>query len=159
MHGGHHHDDHLHHDHTPPGRTGHNRKAAARQWQTPHLPEGQAAPNAGDGELDLDLVEKAFLDAFPRAPDPTSFLRLAGVPFLGRAEDGSVLSLLRVETSSSTDIGALTPQLGGGHHYDPLPAKLVSQRQALALVYFDGTLPIRLTLAEAKALDDVTPAR
>ncbi len=153
MHQGH---DHHHHH----GGAGHNGTAPARQWQTPHLIPGVTVPEAAPREPDLDLVETAFVDAFPRAPDPTSFLRLAGVPFVGESSEGKRLSLLRVEVSQTTDIGALTPHLGGtGHRYDPLPAKMTSQRQKLALVYFDGTAAVSLSLAEARALVNLTPPR
>ncbi len=120
-----------------------------------------AAPADGTGgppkparrEPDLDLVETAFLEAFPSAPDPTSFLRLAGIPFTGRGKDGVVLALLRVEAEEATDVGTLTPHLGGGgFRYDPLPAAMTSRRKTLAFVYFDGGGLLRLSLAEAKAL-------
>jgi hypothetical protein len=166
MHQGH---DHHHHDHGSGGHAhahahshaghGHN-GSGARQWQTPHLPAGVPLPETAPAEPDLDLVETAFVDAFPKAPDPTSFLRLAGVPFVGQRGDGATLSLLRVEVNHTTDIGVLTPHLGGGsHRYDPLPGKMAEQRQKLALVYFDGTGIVPLSLAEAKALKDVTPGR
>ena len=152
MHEGHHH-DHTH------GGSGHNGTAPARQWQTPHLIPG-ADPEPETREPDLDLVETAFVEAFPRAVDPTSFLRLAGVPFVGETEDGKRLSLLRVEVNQTTDIGALTPHLGGvGHRYDPLPAKMTSRRERLALIYFDGSGVVALSLAEAKALANMTPTR
>jgi hypothetical protein len=84
-HDGHpHHHHHGGHDHGPHG-IGHNAPRAATQWQTPHLSPGQAAPESAPAEPDLDLVETAFLDAFPAAPDPTSFLRLAGVRSPARA--------------------------------------------------------------------------
>lgn len=150
------HDGHDHH-HGAGGGIGHNGHRPPLQWQTPHLPPGAEAQGAEPAERDLDLVEKAFLEAFPRAPDPTSFLRLAGVPFVGKAADGRMLNLLRVEARLTTDIGALSPRLGGGHRYDPLPAKMVSRRESLALVYFDGSELLRLDLAAAKALEDVTP--
>lgn len=148
------HDSHEHHHHG--FGQGHNGHRTPVQWQTPHLPE-TAPASAPPAEPDLDLVEKAFLEAFPRAPDATSFLRLAGVPFVGNAADGRVLSLLRVEANLQTDIGALSPGLGGGHRYDPLPARMVSRREALGFVYFDGAGTTRLSLAEAKALTDSTP--
>ena len=44
------------------------------------------------GEADLDQVEAAFVEGFLAASDPTSFLRLAGIPFKatarGRREAG-----------------------------------------------------------------------
>ena len=153
-HDGHHHHHHGTHDHGPQG-IGHNGHGAA-QWQTPHLPAGHAAPEAAPVETDLDLVETAFVEAFPTASDPTSFLRLAGVPFTGKGRDGVVLSLLRVEADQTTDVGTLTPHLGGASfRYDPLPAAMTSRRKPLAFVYFDGGGTVRLSLAEARAL---TPA-
>jgi hypothetical protein len=152
------HEGHRDHGHPFGGGLGHNGHRAPVQWQTPHRPDHARAPEAPSGERDLDLVEKAFLDAFPRAPDPTSFLRLAGVPFVGKAADGRTLSLLRVEASQTTDIGSLSPALGGGHRYDPLPAKMASRRERLALIYFDGREPVSLDLAAARALENVTPA-
>ena len=115
-----------------------------------------SARRPASSEPDLDLVETAFLDAFPACPDPTSFLRLAGVPFTGKGKDGVVLSLLRVEADQATDVGTLTPHLGGGlFRYDPLPAAMTSRRKSLAFVYFDGGGLVRLTLAEAKGLTTV----
>ena len=57
-------------------------------------------------------METAFLDAFPRAPDPTNFLRTAGIPFTATNAAGNTLRLLRVEANQTTDVGTLTPHLG-----------------------------------------------
>jgi hypothetical protein len=137
---------------------GHNRPSEAGrplQWQTPHC--ARAASSEEDGktpsETDLDLVETAFVEGFLRADDPTSFLRLARVPFEGKAADGAQLALLRVEIDSVADIGSVTPHLGGGSfRYDPLPARMVSRRKRLRLVYFDGQSLRMLGLAEAVSL-------
>jgi hypothetical protein len=139
---------HAHHAHV-----GHNGGQRALQWQTPHLPAGESRP-ASDApqETDLDLVETSFVETFPSASDPVSFLRLAGVPFSGRTLDGAVLQLLRVQIDDSTDVGGLAPVIGGGFRYDPLPGRLNSRRRSLAFVYFDGESIRRLPLAEAKAL-------
>ena len=138
-HHAHDHDYHHHdHDHAPHG-PGHNlphSSRAAVQWQTPHRPGGAAA--APSPEADLDKVEKAFVDGFLAATDPTSFLRLARVPF-EMAANGATLRLLRVEIDALTDVGSLTPHLGGGSfRYDPLPTNFISQRRRLRFVYFDG---------------------
>jgi hypothetical protein len=134
----HSHDHDHHHDHAPHG-PGHNMphsSRAAAQWQTPHRPDSAAATPAV--EPDLDKVEKAFVDGFLAATDPTSFLRLARVPFEMTA-NGTTLRLLRVEIDALTDVGSLTPHLGGGSfRYDPLPANFISQRRRLRFVYFDG---------------------
>src|ERR1700676_2720898 len=165
MHGGHEH-DHSH-DHSngsgggsragPPAGIGHNRPSEPRrpaQWQTPHRDD---APAGGEGsrraETDLDLGEAAFGEGFLGASDATSFLRLARVPFEGTAADGARLALLRVEVDSVADVGSITPHLGGAtFRYDPLPARMISRRKRLRLVYFDGQKPRMLDLAEALSL-------
>lgn len=153
MHGRH---DALHHHFHPHD---HNEPAAqAVQWQTPHDPT-QATPDApqNDELKDLDLVEKAFCEAFANASDPTSFLRLAGVPFSGRHADGRLLNLLRVEQKAATDIGSIMPCVGGAtFQYAPLPATLASRRETLAFVYVDGDALVTLDLTEAKLLEPST---
>jgi hypothetical protein len=142
------HDDHHHH-HGP----GHNlppRRPA--QWQVPHRPDG-ADPGTDQPEPDFGLIEAAFAEGFATASDPTSFLRLAGVPFEGLDGTSRRLCLLRVEFDQVTDMGAVTPHLGGGSfRYDPLPAKLVSRRRRLRLVYHDGSGLQTLSLGQAKLL-------
>ncbi len=146
----------MHDDHAPghPHGPGHNhppRRAA--QWQAPHRAPGAAEPLPEQPEPDFDLVEAAFAEGFAVASDPTSFLRLAGVPLEGRAGSGQRCCLLRVELDQVTDMGAVTPHLGGGSfRYDPLPAKLVSRRRRLRLIYHDGSGLRALSLGEAKAL-------
>jgi hypothetical protein len=157
MHGGH------EHDHTNGGGgpliagIGHNRPSEPKrpaQWQTPHRED---APTGEEGRLrpetDLDLVEAAFVEGFLGASDTTSFLRLARVPFEGTAADGAKLVLLRVEVDSVADVGSITPHLGGASfRYDPLPARMVSHRKRLRLVYFDGQTTRMLDLKEATSL-------
>lgn len=147
-----------HHTHAPSGHNGHE---PIRQWQTPHLPDGVAdVKPEGSAEPDVDLVETAFLDSFPAAPDPTSFLRLAGVPFTAKTVDGRVIHLLRVEAHDQTDVGAITPQLNGaGIRYDPLPAAMTSRRRTLAFVYTDGSGVVRLSLEAARLLAPITEPR
>ena len=160
-HHGHHHHDHGHshdhehpHDHDhPPHGPGHNHPHGRSpvQWQTPHQPEG-ARPVAVV-EPDLDKVEAAFVDGFIAAPDPTSFLRLARIPF-EILRDGASLKLLRVEIDALTDVGSLTPHLGGGtFRYDPLPSNFISRRRRLRFIYFDGAGLTPLTYAELRELE------
>jgi hypothetical protein len=160
MHRGHDHDpEHWNGSGRLPG-LGHNHAQRQErrpvQWQTPHLarePESQARED--HGEPDLDLVEAAFVEAFTATSDPTSFLRLARVPFAARAEDGARLALLRIETDVVTDIGTLTPHLGGeSFRYDPLPAQFVSRRRRLRFVYFDGDGLRPLSLAAVRSLQE-----
>ncbi|MCQ0987471.1 hypothetical protein [Jiella marina] len=146
--------EHFHPYDMTHGHLGHNNPRPAAQWQTPHAPhdhEHGAKPD--EAEPDFDLVEKAFTDNFPNAPDPTSFLRLAGIPFEATAADGRRLQLLRVTQDNRVDIGSLTPHLGGEtFRYDPLPSAMVSRRQSLGFVYFDGEGIRHLSFAEARAL-------
>lgn len=154
----HHHNGHDHDHHHDRGDAhgglGHNHAHSPKssaQWQTPHQPNG--IENATLPEPDLDKVETAFVDGFIAAPDPTSFLRLAHVPFEFIATDGASLKLLRVEIDALTDVGSLTPHVGGGtFRYDPLPSKFASQRRRLRFVYFDGTELRALTFSELRAL-------
>jgi hypothetical protein len=153
---------HREHDHDhprdaghrhPPG-PGHNhaRPRETVQWQAPHR-SGDRHHEPTGGEPDLDLVEAAFVDGFTVAADPTSFLRLARVPFDAKAPDGGRLVLLRVEVEALTDVGAITPHLGGGSfRYDPLPGKIVSRRRRLRFVYFDGGAAHALSLGEVRVL-------
>lgn len=137
------------HDHPHPH--GHNARRAA-QWQTPHLPPGEPHQVA-EPEADIDLVEASFVEGFSRCSDPTSFLRLARIPFSGTDGGGRQLHLLRVEIEDVTDVGSAVPLLGGqGMRYDPLPAALVSRRRRLSFAYHDGEQIVRLDLAATRAL-------
>ena len=140
------------HDHDEGAGLGHNQPtASAAQWQTPHLPNGTKVQV--DDQRDADLVEESFVEGFSRASDPTSFLRLAGVPFSVVDESGKTLSLLRVQLDQTTDVGSITPHLGGeSYRYDPLPSKMVSKRQSLRFVYHDGQGLRELDLSTAKQL-------
>jgi hypothetical protein len=163
------HEPHAHdhaHDHpnggggsfdAAPAGMGHNRPSEPKrpvQWQTPHRNDAPADAAAHSrAEADLDLVEAAFVEGFLAASDATSFLRLARVPFEGTAADGARLALLRVEVDSVADVGSITPHLGGAtFRYDPLPARMVSRRKRLRLIYFDGQGPRMLDLTGALSL-------
>jgi hypothetical protein len=167
------HDDHDHHHHGDghwhshgsnahhPHPVGHNGPTGKPlQWQTPHLPHdhGDEQP-ANPTNIDLDLVETAFIEGFARAPDVASFLRLAGIPFVGETADGSRLHLLRIETQDLVDVGAVMPLVGGaGVAYHPLPARLASHRRRLAFVYHDGAQQRHLDFAAARALTNRSAA-
>jgi len=134
---------------------GHNAAAQVAQWQELHAHPHDHPGSRPEPEPDFDLIEATFAECFPKTSDPTSFLRLAQIPFVGRHSDGRVLRLLRVEFEQATDVGAVTPHVGGATlRYDPLPAQMVSRRQRLSFVYQDGEGITRLTLAEARALSN-----
>src|SRR5258706_6509863 len=152
MHRGH------HHDHESGGSAGqpaiasigHNQVSApARpaQWQVLHGEPKPGGSEPSSAVTDLDLVEAAFAEGFLAASDPTSFLRLARVPFQGITSDGAKLALLRVEIDSVADVGAITPHLGGGtvfHH--PLSPPPGFRRPRPSVLHFAGArlAPARL---------------
>jgi hypothetical protein len=156
MHRGH---DHDHHHGNGSAAAGHNHAQPVRgavQWQTPHLPPDHDHHHEHH-EPDLDLVEMAFVEGFTASKDPASFLRLARIPFEAVGSSGAKLVLLRVETQATTDVGTLSPQLGGGAmRYDPLPARMVTHRRRLSFIYFDGECPRALTLGEVRQLTEAS---
>ena len=159
----------MHDHHRSPAHHGHDhehpRPFAARpqparrrsgRWRTcPRAPRIRRPPPSATSTWSRPASSRA---SFATA-DPTSFLRLAGIPFVGVDGDGRRLHLLRVETESLTDLGAVSPLLNGeGMRYDPLPARMVSQRRRLAFVYHDGRGVVRLDFAEARRLRDESAA-
>jgi len=130
-----------------------NSPARLAQWQVVHDDPEPGSSEKQGAVTDLDLVEAAFVDGFLAAGDPTSFLRLARVPFRATAHDGTKVALLRIEIDSIADVGAITPHLGGEtFRYDPLPAPMVSRRRCLRFIYFDGTRLHPLGLADVMVL-------
>jgi len=158
MHRGHHYDQESGGSPSQPdiAGVGHNQTNMAdrpAQWQVLHGDSRTGSGEAYGAVTDLDLVEAAFVEGFIAASDPTSFLRLARVPFRATAPDGAKLALLRVEIDSIADVGAITPHFGGDtFRYDPLPASMVSRRRRLRLVYFDGARLRPLSLDEIMTL-------
>jgi hypothetical protein len=75
--------------------------------------------------------------------------RHARIPFEAVDAAGTKLAILRIESDAVKDVGALMPRLGGGAmSYDVLPARMVTYRQRLRFVDFDGNAPGVLTLGE-----------
>ena len=139
---------------------GHNSEGGKpTQWQTPHLSHDHRHEATEPKEPDLDLVESAFVQGFEAAADPTSFLRVAKVPFVTE-RDGAKLELLRVRIENTVDLASVTPWMGGaGHRVAPLPASLVSRRGRLRFVYLASDQRLELSLAEVRDLPDLTPPR
>lgn len=146
------HDEDHHHDHDH-GGMGHNHPGSSPvQWQTPHLPHDHKDKSVAV-EPDIDLVETSFIEGFSAATDPTNFLRLAGIPLEAETKDGKRLCLLRVELDQRTDIGSITPHIGGQtYRYDPLPARMISQRKGLRFIYHDGGELVPLSFSQARGL-------
>ncbi len=109
---------------------GHNGAAGAPY----HLHSHMEAPDRHD---DLQALAAAFLDAFRKADDKTSYLRLAGVPFsLPGRDGGPSLKLVDVEVTASWQIGTAAPGFGSRELvYLPYPGEMVRERSVLRFVY------------------------
>lgn len=141
----------------PRRATAFRRNEQPTQWQTPHHASEQQHDGEASPVQDLDLIEASFAEGFAACSDPTSFLRLAGVPFVGVDAAVRRLHLLRVELENLTDVGAIVPLLGGqGVRYAPLPGRLVSRRRQLRFVYHDGAQLVHLDFAAARSLADLS---
>jgi hypothetical protein len=74
------------------------------------------------------------------------------VPFAATAADGIRLVLLRIETEAVTDVGSITPHLGGeSSRYDALPAALVTRRRSASSTEVP-TASAGLSFAEVRSL-------
>src|SRR5258708_24584954 len=114
MHPGHHHDHESGGSPSQPeiARIGHNQgnmPVRPAQWQVLHGDPKPGGSEPGSAVTDLDLVEAAFAEGFLAAGDPTSFLRLARVPFPAMTPDGAKLAPFRVEIDSIADVRAIPP--------------------------------------------------
>jgi hypothetical protein len=146
------------HDHLHGGNGGGGGQRLAprtAQWQAPERANGYERYYHHNDEPDLDLIENAFAESFATASDPSSFLRLARIPFEAADGAGTWLVLLRVDCDAVVEVGSLSPPLGGGPmRYAPLPRRMATRRRVLRFVYFAGTATRKLTLGEARALTE-----
>ena len=151
MHAGHEHEHHQgngasagHNHGTPPH---------AAKWQTPHLPHNRARDEHHHHEADSGYGGKGFRREFYDQHRSDQFLATGARAIEAFDRAGRRLQLLRVETDSITDVGSVTPHLGGNSmRFDPLPASMVSQRRRWRFVYFDGGAARLLTLGEVREL-------
>lgn len=145
-HDGPHHPHHGHHPHR-----GHN--GAPRTPVSFEMPRAaQGEPAAGE-EADFDLVEASFIDAADGHPDPTSLLRLAGVPFTAILDDGRTAHLLGYASETMVEVGAVAPGFDGrSATYHPVPAARVRSRRMLRFHYWTAQGEVAVTLAAARRL-------
>ena len=111
----------------------------------------RAAAAAANGETDFDLVEASFIDAADGHPDPTSLLRLAGVPFTTTLDDGRTAHLLGYAIENAVEVGAVAPGFDGRPAaYHPVPASRIRNRRQLRFHYWTPRGEVALTLAAAR---------
>jgi hypothetical protein len=148
--------DHPHdHPHIEPTRAGPGHNGAKRRattWQMPATADGTASGT----EPDFDLVEKSFCELALVATDATSFLRLVGVPFVTRRDDGTVMRLLSYRIEHEAEVGAIAPGFDAADPvYHPLPGARVNRRQHLRFVYHTAGGLQELSLVEIRGLPDL----
>jgi hypothetical protein len=146
--------DHPHpHDHRREGGLGHNQPGPhATQWQGPLSRPGAASAAE---EPDFDLVEEAFCEAAAIASDPTSFLRLAGVPFVADLGGGNRMRLLSFSIANETEVGAIAPGFAAADPvYHPLPASRVRKLRRLRFTYHTAEGAKEFSLSEVRNLPD-----
>jgi hypothetical protein len=134
---------------------GHNTgPRTASQWQDPKAEEGlQSRP----AEHDLDLVEQEFYRSALTSADPTSLLRLAGVPFVADIGGGKLMRLLSISVSDEIEVGAMSPAYGGTDVvYHPVPASRVKHSRNLRFVYHTPNGIRAFSYAEIRDLPDLS---
>lgn len=147
--------DHPSHDHHH-DQMAHGHNGAPKGYAAWELPRDKASSSADGGsapEPDFDLVERSFVDGAHNHPDPTSFLRLASVPFHARLLDGSDGYLLGYVIEDVVEVGAVMPTIGDGPaNYNVVPASRLAKRRHLFFQYWTKKGEIRLSLAQARGL-------
>lgn len=131
---------------------GHRGAPRRTQWQMPQGHNGHRRCGHHH-DPDLDPVESAFAEGFAGAGDPTSFLRLACIPFEATDAQGRRLVLLRVACEAVVEVGVASPPCGDAPmRYAALPRRMTTRRRRLRFIYFDGSGPLALSLAQTRAL-------
>ncbi|MBO6755630.1 MAG: hypothetical protein JJ902_04850 [Roseibium sp.] len=128
----HHHHDHEHgpHDHGP----GHNHRHAD------HLHSHVHAGSRSGAADELRTLATSFIDGFRSAPDKTSYLRLAGIPFHREGEDGLIQHLVDAQIVSNWQIGTASPAFASRELvYMPFPGEMVKDRETMTFVYVSLT--------------------
>jgi hypothetical protein len=111
---------------------------------------------AGVEEPDFDLVEAAFCEAVATASDPTSLLRLAGVPFVADLGGGKRMRLLSFSVANETEVGAIAPGFEAADPvYHPLPESRIRSLRRLRFTYHTVEGVKDFSLAEVRGLPDL----
>lgn len=152
------HDHPSHEHHHAPTSHGHNRAPKGyAAWELPRDDASGSANDSTESEPDFDLVEKSFVDGAHNHPDPTSFLRLASVPFHARLADGNEGYLLGYVIEDVVEVGSVMPTIGDGPaNYNVVPASRVAKRRHLYFQYWTKKGEVRLSLAQARGLKSVS---
>lgn len=145
--------DHPHdrshgHPHNPYARPGHNNPPAEHLHSHTHGDAGR------ERREDIQALAASLLEGFRNAADKTSFLRMAGIPFRLKGDDGLALHLVDVAIASNYQVGTASPGFGTREiSYLPFPGELVTARERMVLTY------VSLTQRSDRDLVDVIAER
>jgi len=130
-HHGHSH-DHNNHHHGP----GHNHSHDHADHLHSHV-HGDTNKNRTE---ELKVLATSFVENFRTAEDKTSYLRLAGIPFQRKGDDGLTMSLVDTAINANWQIGTASPAFASRELvYMPFPGNMISHRESMTFTYVSLT--------------------
>lgn len=130
-HHGHSH-DHNNHHHGP----GHNHSHDHADHLHSHV-HGDTNKNRTE---ELKVLATSFVENFRTAEDKTSYLRLAGIPFQRKGNDGLTMSLVDTAINANWQIGTASPAFASRELvYMPFPGNMISHRESMTFTYVSLT--------------------
>jgi hypothetical protein len=89
---------------------------------------------------EIQALAASLLEGFRNAADKTSFLRMAGIPFRLKGDDGLALHLVDVAFASNYQVGTASPGFATREiSYLRFPGELVTARERMVLTYVSLT--------------------
>jgi hypothetical protein len=127
------HDHHRHdREHTQPGR-GHNAPAS-------DLHSHLAGHDERNRYRELQSLAAAFIDAFQKAEDKQSYLRLAGIPVSLPGPDGLEQYLVDVSITAEFQVATASPGFASRELVHlPFPGSMVRERTRMTFAYVSLT--------------------
>tara|TARA_R110000868_G_scaffold35190_2_gene126449 strand:+ start:1727 stop:2251 length:525 start_codon:yes stop_codon:yes gene_type:complete len=96
---------------------------------------------------ELKILSASFVEGFRSAEDKTSYLRLSGIPFQQKGQDGLTLNLVDATIISNWQIGTASPAFGSRElAYLPFPGPMVEARETMNFVYVSLTERVDMDL-------------
>ena len=86
------------------------------------------------------MLSASFIDGFRQADDKNSYLRISGIPFSRRGNDGLTMHLVDAEIVSNWQLGTASPAFASRELvYLPYPGVMVSGRETMRFTYVSLT--------------------
>jgi len=132
-----HNNNHAHaHDHDNHYKAGHNHSHDHADHLHSHV-HGDTNKNRAE---ELKVLATSFVENFRNAQDKTSYLRLAGIPFQRKGQDGLTMSLVDTAINANWQIGTASPAFASRELvYMPFPGDMVSHRESMTFTYVSLT--------------------